>query len=257
MKCRLNKPFFFLLLLGAIFFLFNATGARAQDASWDWPRLIEPPVESQPSLKAQWDEWGEPDRLDQPDGTGRDDRWDPWSFQFGVASITGSTIDDLLLGRHESPEGPAKGNIYLLKASYRLHEFDWTLFGHRVRPQLQLPAVLGIVDERGRSPFFQYNLGISLRWRDFPWNRYVYTNLESGIGLTYSDHVLATERQRHPDRERSHLEFYWPIELSLAHPHHRQHQLVLFLHHHSGGELFHKGGANSIGIGYRLVLGER
>jgi hypothetical protein len=185
------------------------------------------------------------------------DGWDRWSFQFGAAYITGSTIDELLLGQFERPEGPAQGHIYLLSASYTLHTFDWDLFGHQVRPQLQLPGVLGIVDERGRSPFGQYSLGITLRWRDFPWNEYVYTNFETGIGLTYSQYVLAIERQRHPERNREHVEFYWPIELMLAHPRHRQHQLVLFLHHHSGGEIFHRGGANSLGIGYRLVFGER
>ena len=184
--------------------------------------------------------------------------WDRWSFQLGVAMITDNTVDDLLAFESlDQPKGDARGQIYLLGASYTLHEFDATLFGTRVRPTLQLPAVLGIVDEDGRSPFFQYNLGVSVRWRDFPWNHYVYTNLETGVGLTYSEHVLGTERQRHPDRDRSHLEIYWPVELTLAHPSHREHQLVFFLHHHSGGRIFHEGGANSLGIGYRWALGER
>jgi hypothetical protein len=43
----------------------------------------------------------------------------------------------------------------------------------------------------------------------------------------------------------------------LAHPRYREHQLVLFLHHHSGGAIFHRGGANTLGIGYRFVPGER
>jgi len=98
---------------------------------------------------------------------------------------------------------------------------------------------------------------VTLRWKSFPWNHWVYTTIESGVGLTYSQHVLQIERSRHPGRDRSHLEFYWPIQLTLAHPRHRQHQLVLFLHHHSGGTIFHTGGANSLGAGYRYVFDER
>lgn len=238
--------------------LIVTTLACAQELPPDTPRLGELTLASESSHDLKPTITAEPGgaATDQP-GIGRRDPWDRWSFQLGVAHITGNTVDELLLFQHDSPEGDARGQIYLLGASYRLHEFDWSLFGQRVRPQLQLPAVLGIIDEEGRSPFFQYNLGLTLRWRDFPWNRHVYTNFETGVGLTYSEHVLAVERQRHPDRERSHLEFYWPIEFALALPSHRQHQLVLFLHHHSGGTVFHTGGANSLGIGYRWVPGER
>lgn len=147
--------------------------------------------------------------------------------------------------------------MYLISASYTLHEFDWTLWGRRLRPQLELPLVLGIVNEQGRSPFFDYNAGITMRWKDFPFNRYVYTNLESGVGLSYYEHVLAIERQRHPDRDRSHLKFYWPIQLMLAHPERKEHQLVVFIHHQSGGHVFDVGGSNLFGIGYRHVFRER
>jgi hypothetical protein len=83
------------------------------------------------------------------------------------------------------------------------------------------------------------------------------TTFETAIGLTYSHQVLAIERVRYPDRDRSHLEFYWPIQFTFAHPRHQQHRLVLFNHHHSGGHIFHRGGANSLGIAYRYVFGNR
>jgi hypothetical protein len=180
-----------------------------------------------------------------------------WSFQAGVGLITESTIDEVLTLRGDRAHGDAGGEIYLLQVSYKAAEFKPVLFDHPVDVDLELPLVLGVVDEGGRAPFMQYNGGLVLRWKTFPWNRWLYTNLETGAGLTYSEHVLATEREQHPTRDRSHLEFYWPIHLMLAHPRHREHQLVLFLHHHSGGLIFHRGGANTLGVGYRYVPGER
>jgi hypothetical protein len=180
-----------------------------------------------------------------------------WSFQGGMGFITESTVDKVALAEARLARGRAAGELYLLQASYKLARLDPVLFGHPVKLDLELPLVLGVVNEHGSDAFMQYSGGVTLRWKSFPWNKYVYTSIESGVGLTYSAHVLETERERHPDRERSHVEFYWPIQLMLAHPNHREHQLVLFLHHHSGGTIFHTGGANTLGVGYRYVFDER
>ncbi|HEY0548757.1 MAG TPA: acyloxyacyl hydrolase [Verrucomicrobiae bacterium] len=195
----------------------------------------------------------------QSDATNAIPSWrnlDRWSFQSSVVLITGSTIDEIGTWDSELADGKAEGQIYLLQVSYKLAK-EPVLFGHRFEMDLELPLVLGVVDEDNNDPFMQYSVGLTLRWKQFPWNKWVYTNFETGGGLTYSQHVLTTERERHPDRDRSHLEFYWPVQLMLAHPRHRDHQLVLLLHHHSGGGIFHRGGANSLGVGYRFVPGER
>jgi len=182
---------------------------------------------------------------------------DHWTLQLGVAAITSNAIGDISLGKVSRATGPAGGEMYLFSASYTLSDLDWVILGRRFRPQLELPVVLGVVDEQGRSPFLSYNAGITLRWKDFPFNRVVYTNFESGIGLSYNEHVLAIERKRHMRRDRSHLKFYWPIQLMLAHPKFKQHQLAVFIHHQSGGHVFDVGGSNLIGIGYRHVFRER
>lgn len=147
--------------------------------------------------------------------------------------------------------------MYLFSASYNLFDFDLVLRDRLFRPQLEFPLVLGVVNEQGRSPFLDYNAGVTLRWKDFPFSRFVYINFESGIGLSYYEHVPAIERERHPDRDRSHLKFYWPIQLMLAHPKRKEHQFVVFIHHQSGGHVFDVGGSNLIGIGYRHVFRER
>jgi hypothetical protein len=184
--------------------------------------------------------------------------FDRWSFQGGVAFITESTIDDILVGDGERARGADEGEIYLLQASYKLAAFEPHIGKYRPQIDLELPFVLGIANEHERDDLWlQYNLGLTVRWKSFPWNKWLYTNLETGCGLTYSQYVIATERVRHPDRDRSHLEIYWPVQLMFALPKYREHQLSLFLHHHSGGGMFHTGGANSLGLGYRYVPGER
>ena len=184
--------------------------------------------------------------------------FDRWSFQAGVAFITESTINDIIGGDGRRARGADEGEIYLLEASYKLAAFQPHLGKFRPKIDLQLPLVLGIVNEHERDDLWlQYNVGLTVRWKSFPWNEWLYTNLETGAGLTYSQRVIATERVRHPDRDRSHLEIYWPLQLLFALPNYRQHQLALFLHHHSGGGTFHTGGANNLGFGYRYVPGER
>ena len=185
------------------------------------------------------------------------DSLDRWSFQAGIGFITGSTIDEIGMFSSELGSDEAGGEIYLFQVSYKLGRLDPTLFGHQFDVDVELPFVFAVVNEHHNNPFLQYNIGLTFRWKTFPWNHLVYTTIETGGGLTYSDHVLQVERERHPDRERSHVEFYWPVQVTLAHPRHRQHQLSLFLHHHSGGGLFHTGGANTLGAGYRYVPEER
>jgi hypothetical protein len=110
---------------------------------------------------------------------------------------------------------------------------------------------LEIVNENGRDPFLDYNASIMVRWVDFPWNKYVKTSFAMGVGLSYSSKVYLMDRQLHPNSDRSHLKINWPIQLSLAHPDHPDHELLLFILHQSGGHVFDSGGVNSIGFGYR------
>ncbi len=88
----------------------------------------------------------------------------------------------------------------------------------------------------------------------FPWNRWLKTSALVGGGLSYSAQIWRIDREKHPREHRSHVKFYWPVELTLALPSLPRHQLVLFSHHQSGGTIFDEGGFDTFGIGYRLVL---
>ena len=189
----------------------------------------------------------------------RSDIFDPqrWSYKAGVAVITSNTIDQLARGNFNRAAGPAGGEIYLFGVSYTLLDPEFSFCGRTYRPQMEAVAVGGWVDEQGKRPFYDANVGVTFRWKDFPWNDAIYTNFETGVGFSYTQKVMQIERDRHPGRQRSHLKFYWPIELYLAHPRYRQHQAFLFIHHQSGGRTFDQGGSNHVGIGYRYVFRER
>ncbi len=175
-----------------------------------------------------------------------------WAFDAGVAFITSNNVDDFLHGRVNVSDGDAGGQVYRFTASRLVHAFSWETGIGVMRPQVELPFAVELIDEIGSSPFLDYNAGLTLRWVNFPWNHRVYTTLASGVGLSYSSRVMAMDKERHPDEDRSHLKFDWPIQLTLARPETPHHQLVLFIAHHSGGHVFDQGGVNSLGLGYRF-----
>ena len=174
-----------------------------------------------------------------------------WAFEAGVAMITNSSIEDFPLASVHQASGPAGGEVYSLTASRRIGELRWQIGGHTFTPQLEVPFTLEIVDEKGSSPFPGYNLSFVVRWIDFPWNDYVRTSFSMGLGLSYSQEIYQIDIDRHPNENRSHFKFNWPIQMMLALPDHPQHQLMIFISHHSGGHIFDDGGFNNLGVGYR------
>lgn len=183
---------------------------------------------------------------------GPDDNRRGWAFEVGVAFLTSNNIGDFLGGDVDIASGPAGGEIYSLTASRRLGQFELNLWGHTFHPQLEVPLTLEVVDENSRSPFFDLNASLMIRWEEFPWSHVVSTMFATGVGLSYSDEVYLMDIRRHPGSDRSRLKFNWPIQLTFALPSHPEHQLMLHIVHQSGGRIFDRGGVNSIGFGYRF-----
>lgn len=177
-----------------------------------------------------------------------------WAFEVGVAVIGEKRITELFQRKGTFAEGDAGGRIYLFTLYYTFHVFPVWVGDNKHFPQLETHLTLGVVDERARSPFLDYNAAVAIRWNDFPWNRILYTTFATGVGLSYSEKVFAMDRRRHPGQERSHLKFDWPLQITLAHPRHRSHQFVLFNQHQSGGHIFDRGGVNSLGVGYKYIF---
>lgn len=175
-----------------------------------------------------------------------------WSIQVGVSFISNNDIGDVLTGGLDRAVGDAGGQNYSLTLNWTAHRFGIPFRNGTLKPQFEPYLTLTLVDENGSSLFPDYNGGVGFRWVDFPWNKWLKTTFYMGIGLSYSSQVYAIDRERHPDEDRSHLKFDWPIQFTFALPRWPEHQLVLFNDHQSGGHIFDKGGVNSVGIGYRF-----
>ena len=175
-----------------------------------------------------------------------------WAFSVGVAYITDANIEDLVFGGDfDRARGPAAGEVYSFTAARRLGVLEIELGDCTLRPELELPLTLEVVDENARSPFFDFNAAVVMRWSGFPWDDVIKTTFATGVGLSYSEHPYTVDVLRHPGDDRSNLKFHWPIELTFALPQHPDHQLMLYLTHQSGGRVFDRGGVNLLGLGYR------
>lgn len=179
---------------------------------------------------------------------------DRWAVEADVTFLSEIASHRCWTGRFNRADGDARGQTYNLRVWYTLHEFDWDLVGLRVRPRLEIPATLGIVDERGRSPFLTYSLGLFFRWSDFPWNRYIHTTAGTAFGIHYTERIVRTDQERHPDEHRSHWKFYWPIQVTFAVPGYERYQFVLFNDHFSSKGVFDEGGYDAWGFGFRFII---
>jgi hypothetical protein len=178
-----------------------------------------------------------------------------WSFEFGVGIIGDSTPGDYLSLGFDRYDGPGSGLTYNFTAACEVYAFDWRIGKRRLRPAIEVPFMLTLVDEDDGEVIPDFNLGTVVRWRDFPWNRHIYTTFAVGVGLSYSTELWTADIGRHPgDDDRSQWKFWMPIEFTFALPRHPRHQLVLFIDHQSGGTIFDKGGVDAWGFGYRFLL---
>ena len=176
-----------------------------------------------------------------------------WAFGFSVGIIGDTTPGDYLAFDFDRLDGPGSGFTYNVTAAYRLHAFNWKVGQRRLQPEIELPFMLTLVAQDDGNVIPDLNGGVMVRWRDFPWNRYVYTTFAIGAGLSYSFRVWEADYARHPGEERSNLKFWMPIEFTLAHPRYPRHQLTAFIDHQSGGTIFDEGGVDAWGFGYRFL----
>lgn len=175
-----------------------------------------------------------------------------WSIEFGVGVITDNVPSDFLKGDATRLEGPGGGLTYNFTAARRCYDFDWPIGSIHLRPQLDRVAMLTIVDENSGRVVPDLNVGLTFRWRDFPWNSLLRTSVSVGAGFSYSFQIWTADEQRHPGEDRSRIKFWMPVELTVSLPPWPRHQAVFFLDHQSGGTLFDNGGVDVLGLGYRF-----
>ena len=177
-----------------------------------------------------------------------------WAVELGIGVIADSNAAEFHTGGYEEHEGPGEGMTYNATVSYQIHEFDWRTKNARFQPTVELTFMLTIVDQDTGGTVPDVNFGALFRWRDFPWNHYIYATCGVGGGLSYSFDDWQADIDKHPGEDRSQLKFWLNFQWTFAAPSHPEHQLVLFFDHQSGANIFDDGGVDSLGIGYRHLF---
>jgi hypothetical protein len=76
------------------------------------------------------------------------------------------------------------------------------------------------------------------RWKSFPWNNYVVTTMAFGAGLNYASRIDGYETDQSVVGHGNKLLGYLSPEITFASPARPDWELVLKVHHRSGGGLF-------------------
>jgi hypothetical protein len=172
----------------------------------------------------------------------------PWSVGFYVGALSQQRFIDI-------PTQPwtvrlESSFLAALNVTYVVEEFS------AVPLSVEIDAAFGkrFGDDR------EWDVGIlpMLRWRWFPWNEYLYTNLRLGlIGASWVSDVSPWERQNSGNRKGSrYLNFLVP-ELTFSSGPDAPWEAFVRVHHRSGGwgavNDVH-GGSNYVAVGYRHRL---
>jgi len=115
--------------------------------------------------------------------------------------------------------------------------------------------------QKGRKKdFFEVNTFLLLRFVKFPWNKYLFTTVAFGEGLSYANSVPFVETNDSTNKGKSNLLNFLSYEISIALPKCRRFSAVYRLHHRSGiFGLFNNvsGGSNVTAFGLRYSPGEK
>jgi hypothetical protein len=138
---------------------------------------------------------------------------------------------------------------YTLAPTNPISQFLWY-----IRSRFQLAGNVAYRrDEEANNDILELDLYFMLRWRNFPWNRFVATTFAIGEGISWASQVPSVEKIDDDNDSRKLLN-YLVFEATFALPSHPDLQLVYRLNHRSGAYgLFDDSdfGSNVLGLGLR------
>ncbi len=140
--------------------------------------------------------------------------------------------------------------------------YVWVVGGSRniysFSRHLRAEGEFNLAQYSGRQNHREVNTAFSLRWRTFPWDRYVDTSLAYGLGLSRAFERPPIEEE--PDRRAVRTLLSMPTELTFAPPREKRSpwEVMLRIHHRSGafGVFRDAGGSNFVSLGVRYRFHE-
>ncbi len=140
--------------------------------------------------------------------------------------------------------------------------YVWVVGGSRnlydVCRHLRVEGEVNTARNTGRQNHSEINTAFSLRWRTFPWDRYVDTSLAYGLGISHAFARPPIEEE--PERRATRTLIFMPTELTFARPRSQGSpwEAMLRIHHRSGafGVFKDAGGSNFVSLGVRYRFHE-
>ncbi len=177
----------------------------------------------------------------------------PWSALVYVGRTAKEPIGRVLKGQFTSVnETLYTGEIaYTLARSNPIRRFFSLLVS-----EVQLAGNITIRDgQYNNGTIYEFDPYIIFRWTNFPWSHYVDTTIGAAEGVSYVTAVPWSEKRYNNDCAR--FLNYLMFEITFAAPSYPELQLVVRMHHRSGGYgLYGAGntGSNAVGVGVRYYF---
>ncbi|TNM62909.1 hypothetical protein [Aliirhizobium smilacinae] len=102
------------------------------------------------------------------------------------------------------------------------------------RERFAIETELGVGKRFGSMHESETWAALFLRYRDFPWNDYLYTTVAVSTGLNYASGISDEERARAGNDRGDRILHYLAPEITFASPQDKSKELVIRLHHRSG-----------------------
>lgn len=99
---------------------------------------------------------------------------------------------------------------------------------------LTIEPELGAGRRFGNQDEFEFWGALYLRYRGFPWDRYLTTSVAISTGMNYATGTSEEERERNQNETGSRWLHYLSPEVTFALPSHPDVELMFRLHHRSG-----------------------
>jgi hypothetical protein len=107
-----------------------------------------------------------------------------------------------------------------------------------IRDRVDIAPEVGVAKRFGDSDSEEVWASLNVRVRSFPWDHVVRTTAAFGIGANYAFRLDPLEDAVDPDSGLEHLLVYLAPEITLGLPKYPNADLVLRIHHRSGGERY-------------------
>lgn len=173
----------------------------------------------------------------------------PWAVMGYWGRMTNETIGSVIVFNYTlNPE-----TLYSLEFTHVLPPQNaFRRFFQPVATTVEVNANFTYRDDPA-GPIYEFNPYFSLRWANFPWDKYIATTIAVGEGLSYDSQVPSVELKNNPNDANKLLNFLM-LEATFAVPQYANIEFVLRAHHRSGVYGLYNSentGSTAVGLGVR------